>query len=152
MSARGLEVEVRYAARRPWVPAVAAFGRWASAALAPSRQRIRLSIVIVGWARSRSLNAGYRGKDRATNVLSFAGAGWMPDGSRDLGELVICAPLVAREAHQGGKSREAHWAHLTVHGLLHLQGWDHEDDAEAVKMMALEAQLLEKMGISDPYL
>jgi len=148
---RRLVLETRYAARRPWVPRPAAFARWAGMALGTLRQPTRLSIVVVGLARSRTLNAHYRGKDRATNVLSFAGAGVTPDGQRDLGELVICAPLVAREARAGRRSREAHWAHLTVHGVLHLLGFDHEDDADAVRMMALEVQVLEKIGISDPY-
>ncbi len=93
-----------------------------------------LSVRVVGAARSRSLNARYRGKDRPTNVLSFGGAGMCPDGRNFLGELVICAPVVAREARAQGKTREAHWAHMTVHGVLHLLGFDHERTLEARKM------------------
>jgi probable rRNA maturation factor len=152
MSARRrLVLETRYAARKPWVPRPAAFERWVRAALPPQPQPTSLSIVVVGSARSRALNAHYRGKDRATNVLSFAGAGVTPDGRRDLGELVICAPVVAREALAGRRSRAAHWAHLTVHGVLHLLGHDHERDADAARMMAIETQVIEKIGFSDPY-
>ncbi|MFI4889999.1 MAG: rRNA maturation RNase YbeY [Steroidobacterales bacterium] len=146
-----LDVDTRYAARRPWVPRPAQFARWAGVALARARQPTTLSICVVGAARSRSLNARYRGKPRPTNVLSFAGAGVGPDGRNDLGELVICAPVVAREAREQGKSRESHWAHMTVHGVLHLLGYDHEHRAEARKMAAVEVQLLDRMGFSDPY-
>ncbi len=110
-----------------------------------------MSIRTVGSARSRSLNSEYRGKDRPTNVLSFEGPGAMPDGSRLLGELVICAPVVAREAREQGKSGESHWAHMTVHGVLHLLGFDHERDAEARNMAAREIQILDRLGFSNPY-
>jgi probable rRNA maturation factor len=149
--ARRLELDVSYAARRPWVPGPRRFARWAAAALAPLRRPAVLSIRVVGRARSRSLNARYRRKDRATNVLSFDGAGEAPDGRHFLGELVICAPLVAREAHTQGKTLEAHWAHLTVHGVLHLLGFDHETGSDAVIMAAREVQILDRLGVSDPY-
>jgi len=110
-----------------------------------------LSIHVVGNRRSRSLNARYRFKDRPTNVLSFAGAGSAPDGRIFLGELVICAPIVAREARAQNKTLEAHWAHLTIHGVLHLLGFDHERSVEAVKMASREIQILDRLGISDPY-
>ena len=97
------------------------------------------------------MNAHYRRKDAPTNVLSFSGAGLSPDGLYHLGELVICAPVVAREALAQGKSRESHWAHMTVHGVLHLLGFDHERDAEAAKMAAREIQILDRLGFSDPY-
>jgi probable rRNA maturation factor len=106
---------------------------------------------IVGDARSRSLNAQYRRKDRPTNVLSFAGAGLAPDGLLLLGELVICAPVVAREAREQHKTLAAHWAHMTIHGVLHLQGFDHERAPEAKKMEAREIQILDRLGFSDPY-
>jgi probable rRNA maturation factor len=115
------------------------------------RSGLEVSVRVVGAARSRSLNARYRGKDRPTNVLSFPGAGGMPDGRCFLGELVICAPVVAREARAQGKSAEAHWAHLTVHGVLHLLGFDHERPAEAAKMEAREVQILDRLGFSNPY-
>jgi len=158
-----------YAARRPWVPGRAKFSTWVEAALAGaararsappaalavaragSEALLVVSVRAVGSARSRSLNLGFRGKDRPTNVLSFEGPGAMPDGSRILGELVICAPVVAREARAQGKSAESHWAHITVHGVLHLLGFDHERDAEARKMVAREIQILDRLGFSNPY-
>jgi probable rRNA maturation factor len=156
-----LELDVTFAARRPWAPRRAEFERWAAATLADRTLRARvpsgaarsaaISIRVVGAARSRTLNARYRNKDRPTNVLSFGGAGRMPDGSTDLGELVLCAPVVAREASSQGKSEAAHWAHLTVHGVLHLLGFDHEGPREARKMEAMEIQILDRLGFSNPY-
>jgi probable rRNA maturation factor len=150
--ARGLEVDVSYAARRPWVPRARQVAAWAGAALAPMRRSVVLSVRVVGQAQSRSLNARYRHKDKPTNVLSFGGAGSAPDGRLFLGELVICAPVVAREALTQGKTLESHWAHMTVHGVLHLLGFDHERRAEAAKMAAREIQILDRLGFSDPYL
>ena len=145
-----LALDVSYAARNPWVPGSRLLARWAAAALA-SHKPVGLSVRIVGNARSRSLNARYRGKDKPTNVLSFAGAGMAPDGMLLLGELVICAPVVAFEAHTQGKSLQAHWAHMTVHGVLHLLGFDHERAPEAAKMASREIQILDRLGFSDPY-
>jgi probable rRNA maturation factor len=110
-----------------------------------------LSVRVVGQARSRSLNAHYRHKDKPTNVLSFGGAGHAPDGRYFLGELVICASVVAHEALALGKTAESHWAQMTIHGVLHLLGFDHERHTEAVKMAARETQILDRLGFSDPY-
>ncbi len=151
---RGLDLELACASRRPWVPAKALVERWARAALAaPPRAPsvASLSVRVVGDAASRTLNGRYRGKDRPTNVLSFDGAGPLPDGRHDLGELVLCAPLIAREARAQGKRLDAHWAHLVVHGVLHLLGFDHERPGQARRMEGLEVQILENMGISNPY-
>jgi probable rRNA maturation factor len=150
MAAR-LDVDVTYAARRPWAPRRAQFKRWAEAVLSERLHPSVLSVRVVGAARSRSLNAHYRHKDKPTNVLSFGGAGQTPDGVDHLGELVICAPVVACEARAQAKSPEAHWAHMTVHGVLHLLGFDHEKQAEARKMAAREVQILDRLGFSDPY-
>jgi probable rRNA maturation factor len=149
--ARRLELDVGYAARQPWVPSSRQLNRWATAALVPLRRSVVLSVRIVGKARSRSLNAHYRHKDKPTNVLSFSGAGSAPDGRYFLGELVICAPVVAQEAQTQGKALQAHWAHMTVHGVLHLLGFDHELALEAAKMAAKEIQILDRLGFSDPY-
>jgi probable rRNA maturation factor len=161
-----LELDVSYAARRPWVPSSRQLAGWAAAALAPARRApvrvaptsaasrrrcIVLSVRVVGQARSRSLNAHYRRKNKPTNVLSFGGAGDAPDGRYYLGELVICAPVVAHEAQVSGKPLHAHWAHMTVHGVLHLLGFDHEAAQEAAKMAAMEIQILDRLGFSDPY-
>jgi probable rRNA maturation factor len=149
--ARPLELDVSYASRSPWVPSARLLGRWAQAALSSAAGRWVLSVHIVGAARSRSLNLQYRRKDKPTNVLSFAGAGLAPDGRSILGELVICAPLVALEARAQNKALEAHWAHLTIHGVLHLLGFDHERASQAKKMAAREIQILDRLGFSDPY-
>lgn len=155
-----LDLDVTYAALRPWVPRRAQFRTWAAATLAiasrraPPRRAVHaaaLSIRVVGAARSRSLNGRYRGKHKPTNVLSFAGPGRLPDGRKRLGELVICAPVVAAEAHAQRKTRNQHWAHMTVHGLLHLLGFDHERADEALKMEKIEVQILDRLGFSNPY-
>jgi probable rRNA maturation factor len=146
-----LELDVSYAARQPWVPSRRQLGVWTAASLAPLRRSVVLSVRVVGKARSRSLNARYRNKDKPTNVLSFPGAGQIPDGRDYLGELVICSPVVAQEALAQGKPLKAHWAHMTVHGVLHLLGFDHEREPEAVEMAAKELQILDRLGFSDPY-
>jgi probable rRNA maturation factor len=161
MPASRLEFHVSYAARKPWVPSARQLSGWAAAALestprasakpAGRRRPVTLSMRIVGAARSRSLNLRYRHRNRPTNVLSFNGAGAAPDGGYFLGELVICAPVVAREALAQGKTLESHWAHMTVHGVLHLLGLDHERPGEAAKMEAKEVQILDRLGFSDPY-
>jgi probable rRNA maturation factor len=151
-----VQLELSYAARAPWVPGRREFARWIEAALAPAGKRARargviIFIRVVGLARSRSLNLRYRRKDRPTNVLSFAGAGPLPDGKLLLGELVICSPLVAAEARRQSKAIRAHWAHLTVHGVLHLLGFDHEVAADAANMESKEIQILDRLGFSNPY-
>jgi probable rRNA maturation factor len=149
--ARRLELDVSYASRSPWAPGARLLYTWAAAALRSSNQPMVLSVRVVGRARSRRLNAHYRHKDKPTNVLSFAGAGPLPDGRYFLGELVICAPVVAMEARAQDKSLRAHWAHMTVHGVLHLEGFDHERAREAAKMAAREVQILDRLGFSNPY-
>jgi probable rRNA maturation factor len=149
--ARRLELDVSYASRSPWTPGARLLRKWAEAALSPRAGSLVLSVRIVGKARSRSLNLHYRQQDKPTNVLSFAGAGMAPDGRSFLGELVICAPLVALEARAQDKTLAAHWAHLTIHGVLHLQGFDHERESQARKMAAREIQILDRLGFSNPY-
>lgn len=144
-----LSVDVSYAARRPWVPRPADFLRWAAAAAATSAAPAILEVRVVGTAGSRRLNERFRHKTGPTNVLSFAGPGRTPDGRVHLGELVICAPVVAREARAAGMPVAAHWAHMVVHGVLHLRGFDHERDAEARAMLASEVQILDRLGFSN---
>ena len=119
--------------------------RWARAAL---KQSGEITVRIVGAAEARRLNLRYRGEDHATNVLSFPYA-----LSRGMvqGDIVLCAPLIAREARSQGKTLEAHFAHLIVHATLHLQGHDHARRREAQRMEALEKKLLTKLGYPDPY-
>ena len=113
---------------------------------------MELSLRLVDEAESADLNQRYRGKAGPTNVLSFP---FEPPpgikGPRYLGDLVICVPVVAREAAEQGKAPEAHWAHLVVHGVLHLLGYDHLDEAEAQAMEALETRLLANLGFPPPY-
>jgi probable rRNA maturation factor len=149
-----LDVAVGYAAPRKGVPASASFRRWIEAALkgAKRRKATEVSVRIVDTEEGQALNLQYRGRDYATNVLSFPVE--LPPGV-DLpliGDLVICAPVVAREAAEQGKKPADHWAHLTIHGTLHLLGYDHIDEAEAETMEALETKVLAGLGIADPYL
>jgi probable rRNA maturation factor len=149
-----LDVAVGYAAPRKGVPASASFRRWIEAALKGAKRRkgTEVSVRIVDAEEGQALNLQYRGRDYATNVLSFPVE--LPPGV-DLpliGDLVICAPVVAREAAEQGKKPAHHWAHLTVHGTLHLLGYDHIDEAEAEAMEALETKVLAGLGISDPYI
>ncbi|MEL7448966.1 MAG: rRNA maturation RNase YbeY [Pseudomonadota bacterium] len=135
----------------PGLPAVADFARWAEAALEGRRDDAELTIRVVDAAESQSLNGTYRGKDWPTNVLSF-NAELPPEVNLPLlGDLVICAPVVASEVAEQGKPPEAHWAHMVVHGCLHLLGFDHENEADALKMESLETVILAKLGYPDPY-
>ena len=150
-----LDVAVGYAVPRKGVPAAVSFRRWVAAALDGRIREADLAIRIVGSREGRALNRHYRGKDYATNVLSFPAdlPEGLPEGVRMplLGDLVICAPVVAREAREQRKPLAAHYAHLTVHGALHLLGWDHGDDVEAEAMEQLERGILAGLGIADPY-
>ncbi len=102
------------------------------------------TIRVVGAAESRKLNRTWRGKDKPTNVLSFT-------SEHDVGDLAICAPVVAREAREQGKQPAAHWAHMVVHGVLHLLGYDHENDRDAARMEARETKILAQLGMPNPY-
>lgn len=150
-----LEVAVGYALPRKGVPAAVSFRKWVAAALEGRIREADLAIRIVGAREGRSLNQHYRGKDYATNVLSFPAE--LPEGLPKgvklplLGDLVLCAPVVAREAKEQDKDVRAHYAHLTVHGCLHLLGWDHEEPREAEAMEGLERVILAGLGLPDPY-
>ncbi|MCC5094621.1 MULTISPECIES: rRNA maturation RNase YbeY [Xanthomonas] len=150
-----LDVGVSYALPRTGLPSSVSFRKWVAAALKGRIREADLAVRVVDEKEGCSLNHHYRGKDYATNVLSFPAE--MPQGLPKgvkmplLGDLVICAPVVAREAAEQGKSLSAHYAHLTVHGTLHLLGWDHEDDKEADAMEQLEREILAELGIDDPY-
>ena len=128
------------------------FRRWCELALRQRSADSELTIRLVDEAEGRELNRTWRQKDYATNVLSFPAD--VPDELLDiplLGDLVICVPVVAREAAEQGKPLQAHWAHLVIHGCLHLLGYDHIDDAEADEMEDLERKLLAELGHPDPY-
>ena len=150
-----LDVSVGYALPRAGVPAAVSFRKWVAAALAGRIREADLAIRLVDAKEGRALNRHYRGRDYATNVLSFPAdlPEGLPEGVRLplLGDLVLCAPVVAREAREQGKPLAAHYAHLTVHGTLHLLGWDHGNDVEAEAMEQLERGILAGLGIDDPY-
>jgi probable rRNA maturation factor len=132
------------------IPTLAQFERWVGAALRRAYPRLEQTICIVDEAQSRELNQRYRGKDRPTNVLAFPADSGLLDYD-NLGDLVICAPVVRAEAREQGKTEEAHWAHLVVHGMLHLQGFDHQDERQAAEMEALEIEILDTLGYTNPY-
>ena len=134
------------------LPAPEQLLHWVEAALETENHGVELVIRLVDEAESAELNEAYRGKTGPTNVLSFPFD--MPpevEETRLLGDLVICAPVVRREAAEQGKTEPAHWAHLVVHGTLHLQGYDHQSEAGAAEMEGLERQILARLGYPDPY-
>ena len=134
---------IQRASRAAHIPSDALLRRWARAALS---RDARVTLRYVAESEGRRLNRSYRGKDYATNVLTFI------YGTKPLeGDVVICAPVVAREAKAQGKAVAAHHAHLLVHGLLHLQGFDHEREREAKKMESRERRILARLGFPDPY-
>lgn len=148
-----LRVHVQDASGHDAVPSARTLGGWLRRALAEDA-RGELAIRIVGEEESAALNERYRGRKGPTNVLSFAGPdlpGAPAPAAGLLGDLVICAPVVTREADAQGKAREAHWAHIALHGALHLLGYDHETDADAREMERREIELLAALGFGDPY-
>lgn len=126
------------------VPADATLRRYARAAC---ERDARVTLRVVDGREGRALNRRYRGRDRATNVLTFV----YDDGASLAGDIVLCAPVVANEARAQRKSLAAHYAHLVIHGMLHLQGYDHERDDDAARMEAREVALLRALGYGDPY-
>lgn len=146
-----LAVEVQLAVDAESLPSARQLNAWALAAWQDPGHDAEVVVRVTDEAESRRLNQEYRGKDRPTNVLSFP---FDPVPEIDLdhvGDLVICAPVVEREAGEQGKRPEAHWAHMVVHGILHLQGYDHENDAEAAEMESLETEILTALGYPPPY-
>jgi probable rRNA maturation factor len=160
-----LQVALQFATRRPWVPGEPSLRKWARAshlagraALSPRArrawpgQRATVCIRIVGAAESRRLDRDYRGKDLPTNVLSFPAAAEERALEGAIGDLVVCAPVVATEAREQAKPLPAHWAHMVVHGTLHLLGYDHVTARQARAMERLEVEILRGFGYQDPYL
>ena len=141
---------------RTWSPRRADIAAWTNAALGRRARNRELSVRVVGRAESRRLNAHYRGKDYATNVLSFPATPLPPQASRStdtqpLGDLVICPQVLQVEARDQNKTLRAHWAHLVVHGALHLIGYDHERSADARRMERREITVLRQLGFTNPY-
>jgi probable rRNA maturation factor len=134
---------------RAWAPGRSEIAVWAGEALGRRAANREVSIRLVGGTESRKLNAHYRGKDYATNVLSFPAS---PMASAvALGDLVICPQVLRREAREQRKTLRAHWAHLVVHGALHLIGYDHERDDDARRMERREIAVLRRLGFTNPY-
>jgi len=128
--------------------------RWVAATVAaadPARRRAALTLRVVGEAEGRALNRDWRGSDHATNVLSFPAEGVGHVAPELLGDLILCAPVLAREAAEAERPLEFHWAHLVVHGTLHLLGHDHQQAEEALRMETLERQVLAFLQFPDPY-
>lgn len=134
------------------LPSEAQILQWATAAVQPESDNVEMTVRIVDEAESHDLNLTYRGKDRPTNVLSFHFE--CPDEVELplLGDLVICRQVVEREAIEQEKPLMAHWAHMIVHGSLHLLGYDHIEDDEAEEMESLETEIMQGLGFADPYL
>ncbi len=142
-----LDLNLQFAVKKSERPRRSDFRRWAKAALMTDAV---VALRVVDEAEGRALNRDYRGKDYATNVLTFA-YGSSANGEPLSGDIVVCAPVVAREAAEQGIALEAHYAHLTLHGMLHLQGYDHETEAEAVTMESIESFIMRRLGYPDPY-
>jgi probable rRNA maturation factor len=139
-----LGLTVQYASRRPNLPGEAEIRVWAKAAC---EGEVEVTFRIVNEAEGRSLNQAYRRRDYATNVLTF-----VYEDARPLsGDVVLCAPVVSREARAQGKRLTAHYAHLVIHGILHLQGYDHEKNSDARVMEGRETAIMARLGFDDPY-
>ncbi|MFT5117204.1 MAG: putative rRNA maturation factor [Kiritimatiellia bacterium] len=144
-------VDLQLASTAKHIPDASLFSLWADAALKSSKPDAELSIRIVDEAESQRLNSDYRQQDKPTNVLSFPAD--IPEFLELalIGDLVICAPIVEREATEQQKMLTAHWAHMVIHGALHLVGYDHIEDNDADTMEALEIHILDSLGFPSPY-
>lgn len=147
-----IEVDLQLVSEDAYIPDESLFVQWCRAAILPYQESAELTIRVVDEEEGLALNSAYRQKDYATNVLSFPAD--LPDEFLDiplLGDLIICAPVVRKEAEQQQKAIEAHWAHMVTHGCLHLLGFDHEDQEDAIEMESIEQVLLMEQGYPDPY-
>lgn len=140
-----LQLSIQLAISQQDIPDVSQFRKWAKSTL---RVDTEVTIRIVDEAEGRMLNHRYRGKDYATNVLTFP----LTEEPHLMGDIIICAPVVAKEAAAQHKTLHAHYAHLTVHGVLHLHGYDHETEAQAELMEGIETAIMAKLGYASPYL
>lgn len=147
------QITIQYAADKKLAPAKTQISKWVTQALAGRASKASVTIRIVKTDEMTTLNHTYRHKNKPTNVLSFPAA--LPNeiaaAYPELGDIVICAEVVNREANEQHKSRESHWAHMVVHGIFHLLGYDHEKDEEARVMENMEIDVMHKLGFSNPY-
>ena len=139
-------IAIQRASRLPGIPPDRQFRKWLNATL---ERPVELTLRVVNAAEGRNLNSAFRGKDYPTNVLTFVYH--EPKAKTLMGDIVLCVPIVAREAREQGKTLLAHYAHLTVHGALHLAGMDHEKEQDARRMEAREIAILATLGFADPY-
>ncbi len=150
-----LRINVQYAHAGADVPAKASIAKWARAALkGHSIAQVELVVRIVGETESAALNQQYRRKTGPTNVLSFSYTTPVSQGLAGpafLGDIIICGPVVVREAHSQSKDIVAHWAHMVVHGIMHLRGYDHIHDTDTKIMEEMETQVVRRLGFPDPY-
>jgi probable rRNA maturation factor len=149
---RGAQVSVSGRIRSGWTPGMRDLHCWTDAVLGAAGSGREVSVLLVGERRSRTLNAQYRGRDRSTNVLSFPAPPISARSAGSLGDLVICPMVLRAEARAQHKAVRAHWAHMVVHGLLHLLGYDHEGDRDAQRMERREVRVLRRLGFANPYL
>ena len=148
VGAANATASVQYAVARTGLPAATTVRRYVRAA---ALRDLAVTVRFVGAREGRTLNARFRGKDHATNVLTFVYDNAECAAQTLAGDIVLCAPVIEREASQQHKMSIAHYAHLTVHGVLHLQGYDHESEVDAAEMERLETHIVEKLGYKDPY-
>ena len=150
-----LEIDIQFAldknADLTALPQTTDFSNWAGAALSGRKEDAQLSIRIVDETESTYLNETYRHKTGPTNVLSFPAEYSAEIPISLIGDIVICAPIVIKEARAQGKNILAHWAHMTIHGTLHLLGFDHDTDSNAEKMESIEIDILKQLGFDNPY-
>lgn len=158
MTTHALVVDVQLACADSWMPPEEAIETWTRRAFDATCQNhsgpAEVSVRVVEAGEMQALNREYRQRDAPTNVLSFPAGeieGLPKEATQNLGDIVICADIVNDEASVQDKAREAHWAHMLVHGMLHLLGYDHEDAAEAATMEELEKRVLARYGVADPY-
>ena len=147
-----LIVDIQMASASEEAPDPQSIERWVGAAIGNQRESTELSIRIVDADEGQILNEQFRGSTGATNVLSFPFENESPEPLPLIGDIVICAPVVLKEASEQNKTLNAHWAHMIIHGVLHLLGYDHQNDSEAAIMESLETEIMQKLGFPPPYI
>ncbi len=148
----GIDIDIQYATDWPDIPDESKFRQWVETALKDLKENAALTIRVVDEQEGTQLNEQWRKSSGPTNVLSFPHEGVKEITQELLGDIVICAPIVGREAIEQNKDNHAHWAHMVIHGILHLNGFDHVDSGDADRMENLEISILKELNIGNPYL
>jgi probable rRNA maturation factor len=146
-----LIVDIQMASASEEAPDPQSIERWIGAAIGDQRESTELSVRIVDAEEGQALNEQFRGSTGATNVLSFPFENESPEPLPLIGDIVICAPVVAKEAREQNKALNAHWAHMMIHGVLHLLGYDHQNETDANLMESLETEIMQGLGFPPPY-